>query len=101
MATTSSISINTLSEVRRTLPAFLRKVRKRGKDVEPIIYGSYRHPEAVVMPYEAYRTYLDYIDELAIARIVEERLSDPQPKTLDEDEFRRRPPGSRARARAT
>ncbi len=63
------------SEVRATLPAVLKRFRNEHASAVPVIFGSHRKPEAVVIPFELYAELLPLMEDLAIARLVRERSS--------------------------
>lgn len=60
-------------EARTEIPKALRRFRAEGATAEPIVFGSHRRPEAVVIPFELYESLLPAIEELEIAHIVRER----------------------------
>jgi len=41
-------------EARTEIPKALRRFRAEGASADPVIFGSYRRPEAVVIPFELY-----------------------------------------------
>ncbi|GAA2227015.1 type II toxin-antitoxin system Phd/YefM family antitoxin [Herbiconiux moechotypicola] len=61
------------SEVREQLPAVLRRFRVEKELAAPVIFGSHRKPEAVVIPFELYARLLPAIEDLEIAEIVRAR----------------------------
>lgn len=60
-------------EARVEIPRALRRFRAEGAAAEPVVFGSHRRPEAVVIPFELYSALLPVIEELEIAEIVRER----------------------------
>lgn len=70
-------------EARVEIPKALRRFRTEGAAAEPVLFGSHRRPEAVVIPFELYTSLLPAIEELEIARIVRERR-DEQARPLSE-----------------
>lgn len=64
-------------EARTEIPKALRRFRAEGAAADPLIFGSHRRPEAVVIPFELYASLLPAIEELEIAGIVRERQGEP------------------------
>jgi antitoxin StbD len=58
------------SDARAALPDTLRRFRIEGSSAEPVVFGSHRKPEAVVMPFELYAQLLPVIEDLQIAHLV-------------------------------
>ncbi len=64
-------------EARTEIPKALRRFREEGAAAVPVIFGSHRRPEAVVIPFELYTSLLPAIEELEIAELVRERSAEP------------------------
>lgn len=47
-------SVHPVSEARAELSRALARFRREGAAAAPVVFGSHRKPEAVVLPYEAY-----------------------------------------------
>lgn len=62
-------------DARTALPDALRRFRSQGLAAEPIVFGSHRRPEAVVIPFELYARLLPVIEDLEIAQLVRERAA--------------------------
>ena len=60
-------------DARRALPEALRRFRSEGLAAEPVVFGSHRRPEAVVIPFELYAQLLPVIEDLEIAQLIRER----------------------------
>lgn len=60
-------------DARTALPEALRRFRAEGIAAEPVVFGSHRRPEAVVIPFELYAQLLPAIEDLEIAQLVRER----------------------------
>jgi PHD/YefM family antitoxin component YafN of YafNO toxin-antitoxin module len=60
-------------EARTEIPKALQRFRTEGASADPVIFGSHRRPEAVVIPFELYTSLLPAIEELEIAEIVRAR----------------------------
>ncbi len=67
-------------DARIELPKALRRFREQGLTAEPLIFGSHRRPEAVVIPFDLYQALLPAIEEIEIAAVMRDRGSDaPRP----------------------
>jgi len=64
-------------EARTEIPKALRRFRAEGATADPLIFGSHRRPEAVVIPFELYASLLPAIEEIEIASLVRERQGEP------------------------
>ncbi len=62
-------------ELREKLPAVLKRFRADQASATPVIFGSHRKPEAVVIPFELYAQLLPAIEDLEIAAVVRERAA--------------------------
>jgi len=63
-------------EARSEIPKALARFRVEGATADPVIFGSHRRPEAVVIPFELYTSLLPAIEELEIANLVRERSAE-------------------------
>lgn len=70
-------------EARTEIPKALRRFRAEGATADPLVFGSHRRPEAVVIPFDLYVALLPAIEELEIAQIVRERQGE-QARPLSE-----------------
>ena len=68
-------------EARTEIPKALRRFRVEGASAEPVVFGSHRRPEAVVIPFELYSALLPVIEEMEIADVVRARRGE-QPRPL-------------------
>jgi|ThiBio_1000_plan_1041568.scaffolds.fasta_scaffold00488_34 antitoxin StbD len=77
--TMNGMSISPLTPVlpsgdaRTALPDALRRFRAEGLTAAPVVFGSHRKPEAVVIPFELYAQLLPVIEDVEIAKLVRER----------------------------
>lgn len=62
-------------DARTALPDALRRFRAEGITAEPVVFGSHRKPEAVVIPFELYTQLLPVIEDLEIAELVRARTA--------------------------
>jgi antitoxin StbD len=49
--------VQPLSEVRKSLSGILARFRREGARAVPVVFGSHRKPEGVLIPYAAYERY--------------------------------------------
>jgi len=57
------VTVHPVAEVRSQLSAQLARFRREGNQAEPVVFGSHRKPEAVIVPYEQYEALI----QLAVA----------------------------------
>jgi PHD/YefM family antitoxin component YafN of YafNO toxin-antitoxin module len=48
------VTVHPVAEVRSQLSAQLARFRREGDEAKPVVFGSHRRPEAVIVPYEQY-----------------------------------------------
>ncbi len=70
------------SVARARLSSILGEFRKDGADAEPVVFGSHRKPEGVMLSYESYERLLNLLEDMEIAAIVKERMSG-NPKIIE------------------
>lgn len=63
------------SDARNELPKALKRFRAQGASADPVVFGSHRKPEAVVIPFALYSQLLPMIEDLEIAALVRERAA--------------------------
>lgn len=63
------------SDARDELPKALKRFRSEGAAAEPLIFGSHRKPEGVVIPFELYEEVLPLVEDILIARTARERIA--------------------------
>ncbi|WP_345762798.1 hypothetical protein [Diaminobutyricibacter sp. McL0608] len=61
------------NEARTELPKALKRFRADGALAQPMLFGSHRRPEAVVIPFALYSQLLPVIEDLEIAQLVQAR----------------------------
>lgn len=64
------------SEARLQISATIRRFRNEGEAADPVIFGSHRRPEAVMLPYQVYEQLLARLEDLEIALQVQRRVAD-------------------------
>jgi antitoxin StbD len=67
------------SEARGELSQTLERFRREGLAAAPLIFGSHRRAEGVVIPFELFEAMLPLLEDVLIAETVRERLSNPAP----------------------
>lgn len=53
------VPVQPLAEIRERLSQVVAKFRREGSAAEPVIFGTHRKPEAVLLSYEVYRSLVD------------------------------------------
>ena len=81
-----TIEVIPTSEARTALPSVLSGFRRDGVAAEPMIFGSHRKPEGVVLPYAMFERLLPAIEEILLTETVRARLASPG-ESSDFDEF--------------
>lgn len=61
------------SVARRELTQTVSRFRETGASADPVVFGSHRKAEAVVLPYEAYDALMELAEEYAITERIRER----------------------------
>lgn len=61
------------SVARRELTQTVSRFREEGVGADPVVFGSHRKPEAVVLPYQAYEALMELAEEYVIAARIRER----------------------------
>lgn len=64
---TVALPVQPLSEVRKRLSETLARFGREGARAKPVIFGAYRRPQAIVLPYAAYEEMVDQIARLQAA----------------------------------
>ena len=59
------VKVLSITETRAQLPDLLARFREAGPAAEPVVLGLRRHAEAVLVPYERYRTMVDDLEAAA------------------------------------
>lgn len=75
MAISHASPVLPTNEARGVLPQTLARFRARGALAEPMVFGTHRRPEAVVIPFELYEELLPVIEDIEIAHLVRERAA--------------------------
>ena len=75
MSFTAPIPVQTSRVARDELPKVLRRFRLEGVSAAPMVFGSHRKPEAVVIPFELYSELLPLVEDILIAREARKRIA--------------------------
>lgn len=71
------------AEARDRLPSYLKAFREEGQSAEPVVFGSHRKPEGVILSYERYERLIEFLDELAASEEVREALAKDTGKRVE------------------
>jgi antitoxin StbD len=63
------------AEARDRLSGYLKLFREKGGAAEPVVFGSHRKPEGVILSYERYERLTEILDELVASEEVHEALA--------------------------
>ncbi|MCL2780927.1 MAG: type II toxin-antitoxin system Phd/YefM family antitoxin [Actinomycetia bacterium] len=72
---TQAIEVLPISAARTRLSAAADRFREDGIAAEPIVFGSHRKPEGVVIPFALFERLGDAIEDALLAELVRERLA--------------------------
>ena len=67
--------VETVSDTRKHLTRHVARFRAEGLEASPVVFGDRCHPDAVLLPYEAFRFLLDIAEDLAIAEKIRSRAA--------------------------
>ncbi|UZN03789.1 hypothetical protein [Cellulomonas sp. S1-8] len=73
------------SVARAALSETLKRFRREGLHADPLVFGSHRRAEAVVMPWALYVAVLPAIEDAQIAPVLRERMHDGRERVSLED----------------
>jgi antitoxin StbD len=63
------------TEARNDLPSYLKLFREKGEKADPVVFGSHRKPEGVILSFERYEWQMEILDELAASEEVREAIA--------------------------
>ena len=72
----SIIEVLPTSEARSLLSSTVMRFRQEGIAAAPLLFGSHRKPEGVVLPFELFERLLPEIDNILLAERVRERINE-------------------------
>jgi antitoxin StbD len=84
MSISPLIPVLASGDARTALSDALRRFRADGVAADPVVFGSHRKAEAVVIPFELYAQLLPVIEDLQIAELVRQRVAAGEPVPLAE-----------------
>ena len=61
---------------RAQLTATVKRFREEGETADPVVFGSHRRAEAVIMPAAQYDLFLELVEDAAIALRIAERAAE-------------------------
>jgi antitoxin StbD len=70
-------------EARDHLSSYLKLFRERGEQADPVVFGSHRKPEGVILSYERYEWQTEILDELVASEEVREALAEDTGKRVE------------------
>lgn len=62
------------AQARTQLPSYLKLFREQKRQADPIVFGSHRKPEGVILSYERYEWLTEILDELLASEEVRDAL---------------------------
>lgn len=68
--------VSTATDARSGLNTALKRFRHDGIKAQPLVFGSHRKPEAIVIPYALFERLLPAVEEILIEETIRERLTD-------------------------
>ncbi len=71
------------AEARDQLSSYLRLFRETGGQAEPVVFGSHRKPEGVILSYERYEWQTEILDELVASEEVREAIAQDTGKRVE------------------
>jgi len=71
------------AEARDHLSSYLKLFRERGGQADPVVFGSHRKPEGVILSYERYEWQTEILDELVASEEVREALAQDSGKRVE------------------
>jgi hypothetical protein len=76
-----ALPVHPLSEVRERLSGILARFRRDGGGAEPVVFGSHRKPEAIILPYQEFEALTSQrqrmLNALDVMRSVQVELPGP------------------------
>jgi PHD/YefM family antitoxin component YafN of YafNO toxin-antitoxin module len=71
------------AEARDHLSGYLKLFREQGGQANPVVFGSHRKPEGVILSYERYEWLTEVLDELVASEEVREALAKDTGKRVE------------------
>jgi len=82
MSTMEPSKVLTSAEARTSLGSVMKRYRSGGSS-SPVVFGSHRKPEAVILPYDEYERMLGLLEDAEIASTVRERIDAGEPEQVE------------------
>jgi len=80
---TSPQTVVPSAEARDRLSSYLKLFREKGGQADPVVFGSHRKPEGVILSYERYEWQTEILDELVASEEVREALAQDTGKRVE------------------
>src|SRR5262249_44120397 len=71
------------AEAREHLSRYLRLFREKGDQAEPVVFGSHRKAEGVILSYQRYEWITEVLDELVASEEVREAFAKDTGKRIE------------------
>jgi antitoxin StbD len=71
------------AEARDRLASYLKLFREKGGQADPVVFGSHRKPEGVILSYERYEWQTEILDELVASEEVREAIAQDTGKRVE------------------
>jgi DNA polymerase/3'-5' exonuclease PolX len=71
------------AEARDHLSGYLRRFREEGDQADPVVFGSHRKAEGVILSYERYLRLTEVLDELVASEEVREAMRKDTGKRME------------------
>ena len=71
------------AEARDRLSSYLKLFREKGGQADPVVFGSHRKPEGVILSYEQYEWQTEILDELVASEEVREAIAQDTGKRVE------------------
>jgi antitoxin StbD len=71
------------AEARDRLSGYLRRFREEGDQADPIVFGSHRKAEGVILSYERYLRLTEVLDELVASEEVREAMREDTGRRME------------------
>jgi len=64
------------SQARSELSMIVSRFREEGPDSAPVLFGSHRKAEGVIIPFSMWQEILEQIEDIELGKLVRDRISD-------------------------
>jgi antitoxin StbD len=71
------------AEARDHLAGYLKHFREKGEQADPVVFGSHRKPEGVILSYQRYEWQMEILDELVASEEVREAIAKDTGKRVE------------------